>query len=79
MFLELRLGTDVMIFKLFLPKVLAKNWHFLLKTNLNYAKNLITTVIFDKKPIFSKKIAKNEGWLYKQLRIRNCESLTSFP
>jgi hypothetical protein len=31
-------GTDVMILKIFSPKNSAKNWRFLLKTNLNYAR-----------------------------------------
>jgi hypothetical protein len=32
-------GTDVTIFTIFSPKILAKNWRFLLKTKLNYAKS----------------------------------------
>jgi hypothetical protein len=31
-------GTNVMIFYIFSPKISAKNWRFLLKTKLNYAK-----------------------------------------
>jgi hypothetical protein len=34
-----QLGTDVMIFKIFSPKNLAKNWRFWLKTKLNFEKN----------------------------------------
>jgi hypothetical protein len=33
-----RTGTDVMIFKIFMSKKIAKNWRFWLKTKLNYAK-----------------------------------------
>jgi hypothetical protein len=39
-----------MILKIFSPK----NWHFLLKTKLNYAK----TLVFEKKSIFSPEIGK---------------------
>jgi hypothetical protein len=31
-------GTDVMILEIFSPKNFAKNWRFLLKAKLNYAK-----------------------------------------
>jgi hypothetical protein len=48
-------GTDVMIFEIFLPKKLA----FSLITKLNYAKILITTLVFEKTPIFSPKTGKN--------------------
>jgi hypothetical protein len=49
-------GTDVMIFKIFSPKNLANNWRFLLKTKLNYAKNMIIILVFEKTPNFSQKI-----------------------
>jgi hypothetical protein len=41
-----------MIFKIFWPKNLAKNWRFLLKTKLNYAKIVIIILVFDKNANF---------------------------
>jgi hypothetical protein len=37
-YLENKTGTDVMIFKIFRPKNIAKKWRFRLKTKLNNAK-----------------------------------------
>jgi hypothetical protein len=38
----------------FVAKKMAKNWRFLLKTKLNYAKKLIITLVFEKKANFFK-------------------------
>jgi hypothetical protein len=54
-----RQGTDVIIFKIFSPKKLRKNWRFWLITKLNYAKILIITLVFEKTPIISPNIGKN--------------------
>jgi hypothetical protein len=52
-------GTDVMIFKIFSPKIFAKKWRFWLKTKLNFEKKLIITLVFKKNAIFLAKIGKN--------------------
>jgi hypothetical protein len=41
-----------MIFKIYVPKKWAKHWRFLLKTKLNYEKNLIIILAFKKSPNF---------------------------
>jgi hypothetical protein len=45
-------GTDVMIFLIFSPKNLAKNWRFLLKLLLVFAKIVILTLVFEKNANF---------------------------
>jgi hypothetical protein len=45
-------GTDVTILKIFSPK----NWRFLLKLLLVFAKNLIITLAFEKNAVFKPKI-----------------------
>jgi hypothetical protein len=32
-------GADIMILKMFLPKILTKNWHFLAQTTAIFANN----------------------------------------
>jgi hypothetical protein len=41
-------GTDVMIFKIFSPKNLAKILAFLAQTTASFCKNLIVTLVFEK-------------------------------
>jgi hypothetical protein len=48
-----------MILKIFSPIIFAKNWRFLLKTKLNYAKIGSYHLFLRKTPIFSPKIGKN--------------------
>jgi hypothetical protein len=51
-------GTDVMILKIFLPKNL-ECWRFLLKLLLVFTKNVIITLVFEKKSqFFRRKLAK---------------------
>jgi hypothetical protein len=50
---------DVMIFKIFSQKKIAKNWRYLLQTMLGYAHFLSQHWILRKTPIFSPKIVKN--------------------
>jgi hypothetical protein len=50
--------TDVMILKIFTPKNLVKMLAFLLKLLLVFAKKLIITLVFEKRPIFRQKLAK---------------------
>jgi hypothetical protein len=40
--------TDVVIFKIFSPKHLAKKWRFNAHTNASFCKNLIITLVFVK-------------------------------
>jgi hypothetical protein len=49
-------GTDVMIFKIFLPQKLRTNWRFLLKNQAKICKILIITLGFEKNANF---FAKN--------------------
>jgi hypothetical protein len=57
--MRLNPGTDVMIFKIFLPKNLVKYWRFLLKLLPVFAKIVIITFVCEKNAIFSPKIGKN--------------------
>jgi hypothetical protein len=53
-------GTDVMIFKIFLPKNSAKKLAFLTQIKAKLCKILIITLVFMRKtPIFSPKIVEN--------------------
>jgi hypothetical protein len=55
--------TDVMIFNFFSPKKLAKYWRSLLKLLLVFCKDLIITLLFEKKSFFSpKKIEENRDY-----------------
>jgi hypothetical protein len=48
-----------MIFYIFSLKNFAEKWRFLLKTKLNYAKNWIITLVFEKNAnFFRRKLAK---------------------
>jgi hypothetical protein len=49
--------------KYFRRKILRKNWRFWLITKLNSAKILIITLVFEKTPIFRRKLGKiAENW-----------------
>jgi hypothetical protein len=53
-------GTDVMIFKIFLPKNLAKILAFFAQTTASFCKKIDHNIVFFRKtPIFSPKIGKN--------------------
>jgi hypothetical protein len=54
-----RPGTDVMIFKIFSPKNLAKILAFLTQNKASFATIVIITLVFEKTPIFSPKMGKN--------------------
>jgi homogentisate 1,2-dioxygenase len=41
-------GTNVIIFKIFSPKILAKKMAFFVQTPASFCKNLITTLVFEK-------------------------------
>jgi hypothetical protein len=53
---QARSGTDVMIFKIFSPKNLAKILAFFAQPTASFPKNVIITLVFEKTPIFSQKI-----------------------
>jgi hypothetical protein len=68
-------GTDVMIFKIFLPKNSAKKLPFFTRNKAKLCKILIITLVFEKNAIFLSrkmaKIAENcdrniNPWFYKQ-------------
>jgi hypothetical protein len=52
-----------MIFKIFLPKNLAK-LAFFAQTAASFCKNLIITLVFEKNAIFSQNIGKNRRKLW---------------
>jgi hypothetical protein len=55
---ESKAGTDVMILKIFFPKISAKKLAFLTQNKAKLCKIFITTLVFEKNAIFSQKIVK---------------------
>jgi hypothetical protein len=55
---RIKSGTDVMIFKIFSPKNLAKILAFFAQTTASFCKNVIITLVFEKTPFFRRKLAK---------------------
>jgi hypothetical protein len=64
------LGADVMIFKIFSPKILAKKLAFLTQNKAKLRKILFLILVFEKKmPIFSPKIVETRD--HNRLLLKN--------